>query len=57
MQNVLELQIQIYATAMAMLDLSHICDLGCSLWQCQIINLLSKARDQSHIFMDTMLGF
>ena len=26
-------------------DLSHICDLCCSLWQCWILNLLSEARD------------
>ena len=26
-------------------DLSHICDIPCSLWQCQILNPLRKARD------------
>ena len=34
-----------YTTTLATLDLSHICDLGHSLWQCQILNSLSKARD------------
>ena len=43
-----------YATDKATLDLSHICDLCCSLWQCQILNLLSEARDQTNTFRDTM---
>ena len=34
-----------YATATATLGPSHICDLCCSLQQCQILNPLSKARD------------
>ena len=38
-----------YTTTTAMPDLSHICDLHCSLWQCQILNLLSEARDQACI--------
>ena len=42
-----------YATAMAIPDLSCICDLRCSLWQCWILNPLSKARDQTIIFTDT----
>ena len=42
-----------YATAIAMLDLSHICDLFRSLQQCWILNPLSKAREQTHILMDT----
>ena len=33
-------------------DLSHICDLCCSLWQCQILKPLSKARDQTCILME-----
>ena len=35
-----------YTTAMATLDLSHICNLCFSLWQHQILNPLSEARDQ-----------
>ena len=45
-----------YATAMANLGLSHICDLSCSLWQCEILNTLSEVRDQTHILTDTVLG-
>ena len=48
----LELQLLPYTTATAMPDLSHICDLHNSSWQCQILNLLNKARDQTHTFMD-----
>ena len=33
------------ATAMAILDLSCICDLCCGLWQCWILNPLSEDRD------------
>ena len=40
-----ELQRQAYATATAMPDLRHICDLCHSLWQPWILNPLSKARD------------
>uniref|UniRef100_A0A8D0Q2C6 Uncharacterized protein n=1 Tax=Sus scrofa TaxID=9823 RepID=A0A8D0Q2C6_PIG len=32
-------------------DLCHICDLHHSSWQCQILNPLRKARDQSHNLM------
>ena len=41
----LELQLLAYATATAIWDLSHICDLHHSLWQCWILNMLSEARD------------
>ena len=41
------------ATATATQDLSHVCDLHYSSWQCQILNPLSKARDQTRILMDT----
>ena len=51
----LEPPLQAYATAMAILDPIHNCDIRCSLRQCQILNLLGKARDQTHI-RDTMLG-
>ena len=46
----LELQLLAYATDTAMSDLSPICDLH------QILNPLSKARDRTCIFMDTVLG-
>ena len=52
----LELHLQTYTTATATWDPSHICDLCCSLQQCQILNLLSGARDHTHILRDTMLG-
>ena len=51
-----ELQLPVYSKATATPDLSCICDLGHSLWQGQIPNSLSKARDQTQIFMETMLG-
>ena len=40
-----ELQLQVYITAMAMLDLSHICDL--QLQQHWILNPLRDAKDQT----------
>ena len=46
-----ELQLPTYAIATA--DPSCVCDLLYSSWQCQILNLLSEARDQTHVFMDT----
>ena len=46
----------VYATVMATLDPSHICDLCFSLLQCQILNSLSEARDQTHILTETILG-
>ena len=42
----LELQLQAYITAIAILDPSHICNLCHSFWQLWILNPLSKARDQ-----------
>ena len=48
----LELQLPAYTTATAIRDLSHICDLHHSSQQCWIFNPLSKARDQTCIFMD-----
>ena len=44
-----------YTIAMATLDLGCICYLHHSLQQCQILNLLSEARDQTCILTDTML--
>ena len=48
-----ELQLPAYTTATAIWDPSCVCDLHHSLWQCQILNPLSKARDGTRIFMDT----
>ena len=48
-----ELQMPAYATATATRDLSHVCDLHHSSQQHWILNALSKARDQTHILMDT----
>ena len=45
-----------YATATATQDLSCIYDIWHSLWQHWILNPLSKARDQTHILTDTILG-
>ena len=52
----LELQLQVYATATAMADLSHICDICCSLQQRRILNPWSEARDWTRILMEIMLG-
>ena len=43
-------------TAMAMPKFSLICDLCCSLQQHWILNPLNKARDQTHILMETTSG-
>ena len=40
-----------YATATS--DPSCVCDLYHNSWQCQFLNPLSKARDRTHILMDT----
>ena len=42
-----------YTTATAAQDQSQVCDLHCSFWQHQILNPLTRARDQTHILMDT----
>ena len=42
-----------YATATAVQDLSHVCDLYHSSWQRWILNPLSEARDRTCGFMDT----
>ena len=42
-----------YTTATATQDLSHVCELHHSSRQCQILNPLSEARDQTCILMDT----
>ena len=41
----LELHLSAYTTVTATLDLSNVCELHCSLWQCWILKLLSEARD------------
>ena len=46
-----ELKLPAYTTATATPIPSHICDLHYSSWQCQILNLLSKARDWTCILM------
>ena len=52
----LELRLQAHTTATATPDPSCICDLYCSLQQGWILNPLSKARDGTSFFMDSMLG-
>ena len=47
----LELQLPAYATATAMPDLSHVCDLHHSSRQGQIPDPLSEARDQTRNLM------
>ena len=54
----LELQLPAYAKTIATQDLSCVCDLHHSSWQCQILNPLSKARDRTQILMDiSWIGF
>ena len=48
-----ELQLLAYTTATATWDTSHIRELHHSSWQHWTLNPLSKARDQTHILMDT----
>ena len=45
-----------YATAMATPDSRHIFDLRHTLWQCQVFNPMSRARDFTHILTETVLG-
>ena len=49
----LELQLLAYTTASATWDLSCICKLHHSSGQCQSLNPVNEARDQTHILMDT----
>ena len=51
-----ELQLPATATTTMMWDLSQVCHLHHSSGQCQILNLLSKARDRTHILMDISRG-
>ena len=46
-----ELQLLAYTTATAT-DPNCVCDLHHSSWQCQTLNPLSEARDQTHILID-----
>ena len=48
-----ELLLLAYARTTAMLDLSHVCDLRHSSWQCWVLNPLRKVRDQTHVLRDT----
>ena len=48
-----ELQLLATASATAMWDLSHNCDLHYSSWQCWIPDPLRKASDRTCILMDT----
>ena len=48
----LELQLPAYTTATAMPDVSCICDLHHSSWQCRILNPLSESRDRTCVLMD-----
>ena len=52
----LELQLPASTTAIAVRDPSSICDLRYSSQICWILTLLSEARDQTYILMDTMLS-
>ena len=47
-----ELQVLAYTIAAATPDLNCVCNHHHSLWQQRILNL-SKARDRTHIFMDS----
>ena len=49
----LEPQLLTYPTATATWDLSHVCDLRHTSWQCQILNSLSEASDRTLVLMDT----
>ena len=51
-----ELRLLAYTITTAILDLSCIYDLHCSLCQHWILNPLNKARDQTCILMDTVSG-
>ena len=46
-----ELQLPAYTTVTATRDPSCICDLHHRLWQCQILNPVSKARGRTHNLM------
>ena len=49
----LELELKLLAYTTAMPDLSHVCNLHYCSPQCQILNPLSEAGDQTCVLMDT----
>ena len=51
-----ELQLPAYATGMAILDLSHICNLHCSLRPGWILKPLNETRDRTLILTETTSG-
>ena len=51
-----ELQLPAYATATATPDLSRVCDLHHSSWKRWVLNPLSEARDQTHVFTEIKSG-
>ena len=51
-----ELQLQVYTTATAMQDLSHVFDLYQNSWQYWILNPLSETRDRTRVLMGTSSG-
>ena len=48
-----KLELQLLAYTAATWDLIHVFNLHPSSWQCWILNPLSRARDRTHILMDT----
>ena len=48
-----DLHLLAYTIATAMQDPSHVCNLHHSSEQCHILDPLNKARDRTHILMDT----
>ena len=52
----LKLQLLAYSTVKAPPDPRRTCDLHRSLWQCQMLNPLTEARDQAHILTHTPSG-
>ena len=52
-----ELQLPIYATAIATWDPSHICDLHHSSWQCWILNPLRQARVRTCVMDASQIHF
>ena len=51
-----ESELQLLGCATVTPYLTHVFDLHHSFQQHQILNPLSEAKDQTHIFMDTMPG-
>ena len=48
-----EPELPAYSTMTAMPHPSHVCDLHHSSWKCRIFNPMSKARDRTHVLMNT----